>query len=73
VEGAQAASGASRPVGELMALFRDLPPVSGQEFSIDLAKVADNEAYFDVYERTQQPAEDESPPATCRGSATPTS
>jgi hypothetical protein len=47
------------PIGELMALFGDLPPVSGQEFRADLDKVADNEAYFDAYERTQQSAEDE--------------
>jgi hypothetical protein len=42
-----------------MALFGDLPPVSGQEFRADLDKVADNEVYFDAYERTQRSAEDE--------------
>ena len=46
------------PIGELMAIFGDLPPVNGQEFRADLDEVADNEAYFDAYERTQ-PAEDE--------------
>lgn len=47
------------PVSELMMLFGDLPPVSGQEFRADLDKVADNEAYFDAYERIQRSAEDE--------------
>ena len=47
------------PIGELMALFGDLPPVSGQEFRADLDKLADNEAYFDAYQRPQHSAEDE--------------
>ncbi len=47
------------PVSELMALFGDLPPISGREFRADLEKVADDEAYFDAYERIQQSAEDE--------------
>ena len=42
-----------------MALFGDLPPVSGQEFRADLDKLADNEAYFDAYQRPQHSAEDE--------------
>ena len=47
------------PVGELMALFGDLPPMSGQELYADLDKVVDDEAYFDAYERTQRSAEGE--------------
>jgi hypothetical protein len=47
------------PVSELMALFGDLPPMSGQEFRADLDEVADNEAYFDAYERIQRSAEDQ--------------
>jgi hypothetical protein len=47
------------PVSELMALFGDLPPMSGQELRVDLDKVVDDEAYFDAYERIQRSAEGE--------------
>ncbi len=47
------------PVSELMTLFQDLPPMSAQQFWADLDRVADDEAYFDAYERARQSAEDE--------------
>jgi hypothetical protein len=47
------------PVSELMTLFQDLPPMSAQQFRADLDRVADDEAYFDAYERARHSAEDE--------------
>lgn len=42
------------PVTELMALFGGLSPMSAQEFRADLDRVADDQAYFDAYERVRQ-------------------
>jgi hypothetical protein len=49
----------SVPVRDLMTIFQDLPPMSAAEFRADQDRYADTEAYFDAYERTDGPADDE--------------
>ena len=49
----------SVPATELMTVFQDLPPMSAEAFRADQDRYAGADAYFDAYERIQQPAEDE--------------
>lgn len=42
------------PVGELLEMFADLPPVDAQRFRADVDQVADPAAYFDAYERARR-------------------
>jgi hypothetical protein len=46
------------PVSELMALFQDLPPMSVAGFRADQDRYANDEAYFDAYERAVEPEGD---------------
>lgn len=45
----------SVPVTELMALFRDLPPMSAEAFRADQDRYLDSDAHFDAYERASGP------------------
>jgi hypothetical protein len=49
----------SVPVTELMAMFRDLPPMSAAAFRADQDRYADGEARFDAYERACEAGEGE--------------
>lgn len=44
----------SVPVTELMTLFQGLPPMSAEEFRVDLDRYADPEARFDAYDRADE-------------------
>lgn len=48
----------SVPVAELVALFRDLPPVDAEALRDDLDRYADSAARFDAYLRDPAPEED---------------
>lgn len=45
----------SVPVTELLTLFSDLPPASAEAFRAEQDRYADNQAYFDVYDRRPRP------------------
>ena len=49
----------SVPVTHLMTVFQDLPPMSAEVFRADQDRHADAEAYFDAYERAQEPEDGE--------------
>ena len=49
----------SVPVTDLMTVFQDLPPMSAEVFRADQDRYADAEAYFDAYERAQEPEDGE--------------
>jgi hypothetical protein len=43
------------PVAELAALFGDLPPMNAAEFRAEQDRYADTDAYFDAYNRGDDP------------------
>lgn len=49
----------SVPVTELMTVFQDLPPMSVEVFRADQDRYADTEAYFDAYQRFNEPEDGE--------------
>jgi hypothetical protein len=49
----------SVPVAELMTMFQDLPPMSAETLRADQDRYEDAEAYFDAYERVQEPEDGE--------------